>query len=202
MSVNDVYKATVSFTAPEADGEMNFNIHYRTSTVNTPIGELEEAQDIAAQLTNAISLNYLLFVPTPVIFNGVTVVGVTNPTIVASTSSGQAGAGGANPLSYRSAPVAKLLSGLRGRSFNGRIYLMTVDESQQTGGVMLQTFIDSVRGAVETFLTLTGLVNLNEYKATIYSETLTGEGPIVDNLVQSVVINPRVGTQRSRQKVV
>lgn len=201
MAVNDVYKATAKFDAPDADGEMNFNIHYRTVTVNTPQGDTEEAQAIADTLVNQIALNYVLLMPTPITFLGVDVIGVTNPLIGVTSPASNPGGGGANPVSYRSAPVAKLLTGIRGRSYNGRIYLMTVDESQQTGGVMLPSYTASLQTAVESFRLLTDIATTNEFQATIFSKTLTGTGPIVDNIVSTIQINPRFGTQRSRQDV-
>lgn len=202
MAVNDVYKATAFFTAPTAEGEMTFNVHYRTVTVNTPEGDGQEALDIADRFRAMIELNYLLFIPTEVVFERVTVVGVTNPLIGVEQISGNTGGGGVNPLSYRSAPVVKLRSGLRGRSYNGRIYLLCPDESQQTGGTMLTTYVASLATFVESIRLLTGIVSLNEFQATIYSPTLSEGGPIIDNIVESFVINPRLGSQRSRQSVV
>lgn len=201
MSVNDVYKTTAVFSAPDADGEMVFNMHHRTETVNNPISDLEEAQEIAAAFRSSLELNYLLLIPNSITLVRVDTIGLTNPTIGVSDASGNAGGGGVNPMSYRSAPVAKLSSGLRGRSFNGRIYLMTCDESQQTGGVMLPSYRTSLETAVTLMVVLTGLTSTNVYRGTIYSPTLTGEGPIVDNIIQTTTVNPRLGTQRSRQDV-
>lgn len=201
MTVNDVYKATAYFDAPTSSGEMTFNVHYRTVTVNTPEGDSQEALDIANAFRANIELNYLTFIPTEVILQRVTVVGVTNPLIGVEQVSGNNGAGGVNPLPYRAAPVVKFKSGLRGRSYNGRIYLIACDESQQTGGSMLASYIQSLGTFVESIRVLTGIVSLNEFQATIYSPTLTGAGPIIDNIVESFTINPRLGTQRSRQDV-
>lgn len=201
MAVNNVYKATYEFSAPDAAGPMNFNIHYRTVIDNTSQSAQAEAGEIAQEAVNTVLLDYIPLVPTPVTFIGVTVVGLTDPTALGQVASGANGGGGVNPVSYRNAPVAKLLSGQRGRSLNGRIFLMASDESQQTGGVMLATYITSLQAAVEAMRVLVGVTSTNVYQATIYSEVLTGTGPIVDNLVENIVVNPKFGTQRSRQDV-
>lgn len=201
MSVNQVYKATAKFLTAGNTGEMNFNIHYRTTNVVNAITNSEEAQEIADALVADILLNYLLFIPNSITFRGVAVIGVSDPLVGVIANANNSGAGGANALSFRSAPVVKLGTGLRGRSYNGRLYLMTVDESQQTGGLMLQTYIDSLVTVVDGWKSLTGLASTNEYEMTIYSPTLSTPGNIIDNIVQSVSINPYLGTQRSRQDV-
>lgn len=202
MPVNSVYRITARFTAPEADGEMNFNVHYRMTANISPVSEIEEATELGQAFNNDVSLNYMSLVPDDVTFIGSYVVGISNPQIGVLVNTSTGGGGGLNPLPYRSAPVLKFLTGTRGRSFQGRIYLMTIDESQQTSGVMLSTYITSIETFAASLLTQIGLVTTNEYSLTIFSPTLTGTGPVVDNLVTARQLNPQLGSVRSRQNVI
>ena len=58
MGVNDVYKASAIFTAPDADGEMVMTFHYRTVVSNPGTNPVNEAGHIAGQLVAGMEANY------------------------------------------------------------------------------------------------------------------------------------------------
>ena len=201
MAVNDLYRASVNFTAPDAEGNMQFNLHFRTTTVVTPISGQFEANDIAGTLIPIINADYMPDVPDAITQTTVDVIGLTDPTVQAIFTNNQLGGGGTDPVAYRNAPVVKLKTGLRGRSFNGRLYLMATGEGNQDAGVLDPAFVTVIQNFMANIQVLTAASSSNEYSLTVYSPTLSVPGSLVDNLVTQFIVNPRFGTQKSRQSV-
>jgi len=106
-------------------------------------------------------------------------------------------------VSKRSAPVAKLSTSLRGRSFQGRKFFPPPLETQQANGTLiashvtdLQTYLDDTRilidGSGDTF------------RLTIFSPTMSilPDGPFIDNLVTTSQVRQILGSIRGRQDVI
>lgn len=202
MAVNDVYRASAIFTSPTADGEMVFTTHFRTVTVNTVISRQQEGQEIADECRDTIDSLYLQEIGADITFQQVNVIGITDSTVGAVATSQSPGTAVGDSMAMRNAPVVKLLTGLRGRSYNGRIYLMPPPESVNAGGVLLASYVTDLETFVTGYRRLSQQPSTNIYDMTIYSPTLSGpSGPIIDNLVETIICNPQLGSLRSRQKV-
>ncbi len=202
MALNDVYRTSNIFTHPEGDGELIFTRHYRTTTVNTMVSGVLEATDIATELLNNIEVTYLPTLAATFTFVETVVIGITDPTVQFSLASGFPGQAGTEAVALRSAPVVKLGTGLRGRSFNGRMFLMAVTEDRQTGGVLSAPAIAEIDSLMGFIRRLSINVNNNVYDSTIFSLTLsTPPAIIVDTLINSEITNATMGSQRGRQVV-
>lgn len=201
MAVNEIYRASFEFTNPSADGSLFTTAHYRTSAVSTPISNSAEGQEIADDLVADVVADYLDLIEDTFTFVGVNVIGITDPLVGVSASSGSPGLLTTESLSMRSAPVVKLLTGIRGRSFRGRMFLMAPTEANQDGGVMGSAYITDLDTFMASIEVLVG-ASSNVYRQTIYSPTLSTPPTIfIDNLVTEAVVNPTLGSQRSRQTV-
>ena len=201
MAVNDVYKATIVFNAPNSAGEMQFSFHYRTVVVNTPLSRPDEAIDIAGNLGVVITNDYIPVLPEEITWLRTEVIGITDPTVGVTFSTNTPGTVVGRHTSLRVCPVVKLSTGLRGRSFNGRVYLMSPDESNLNQGVFNAGFVTALETFIDNAILIVAATSTNEYQMTIYSPTLTGTGPVVDNLVTGRTVNPKPGSQRSRMDV-
>lgn len=201
MAVNDVYKASVIFTSPNAAGEMEFNLHYRTTTVNVPISDSAEALDIAANMSAILQAEYFPVLPDVITLQRIDVVGISDPLVGVSFAVGVVGGDAGDVASFRNAPVMKLGTGLRGRSYNGRAYLMAPVDSRAENGVLTATYVNTTQDTFAALQVITAATSTNEYSLTIYSPTLSAGGPVLDNLVTSWDMNPKCGSQRSRQDV-
>lgn len=202
MAVNDIYRASCIFGAVGADGDLVFTVHYRTTNVTTPISRQAEAQEIADELGGNVETVYMPLLPSEITFDKVDVIGITDDTVIASYGSGAVGTDAGQPVPLRSAPVIKLQTGLRGRSFNGRMFLMPPSESQQDGGVLAGNYIAALALFQATIQRISLQPSGNIYDQTIYSRTKSNP-PVeyIDNLVSTAIVNPTMGGQRGRQKV-
>lgn len=179
-----------------------FNCHHRTVTVNTVLTDQEEALDIAQELVDTIISTYIPLLGDAITFQEVETIGISNPLVTATIIADTAGALAEQLVSLRSAPVIKLGTGLRGRSYNGRMFFMPPTEQQQSGGVLGATPQANIQLVVTAIRRLSTQPSTNVYDMTVYSPTLTGEGPVVDNLVTVWSTNNTLGSQRGRQTVV
>lgn len=202
MAVNQVYKATVVFNAAEADGEMMFNLHYRTSTVLSAVSNSAEAIEIGKEIVSWVEDNYLDQLGDDVTFERVDVIGISDPLVGITEDGTGSGAVAGDSAAWRSAPVAAIKTGLRGRSYNGRAFLIAPPESMQDGGVLTGTYRTNVDIELAKLLELTGSPSGNSYKLTVYSKTLSdASGTVLDNVASSFKIRRTMGTQKSRQSV-
>ena len=202
MALNDVYKCSWIFTAPGADDEMVVTAHYRTIDVVTPGSGQDEAFEIAQEARLDCENTYLSIITPDITFERTGVIGITDPLVTSTSASGLPGVAVGDVMAYRNAPVVKLLSGLRGRTYNGRQFWMAPPESAQNAGVLTTSYTDTLRIFVNGLVVFNNVPSGNSYRMTIYSRKLTLQtGSIVDNLVTQVATNSVLGTQRSRQKV-
>lgn len=202
MALNDVYRASAIFTHPQGDGDLVFTRHYRTTTVATVVSGVVEAQEIATEYVNNVETQYLPHLPEDYTFVEMNVIGITDPTVTTTLASGLPGLIDGDAVAIRSAPVIKLGTGLRGRSFNGRMFLMAPPEANQDGGVITPAYVTLLEGFLGFILRLSVTVSNNIYDSTIYSPTLSlAQETIVDTLITTQIVNSTMGSQRGRQKV-
>jgi len=107
-------------------------------------------------------------------------------------------------VSGRSAPVVSFRTGLAGRSYRGRAFLMPVPEGWQEDGRLVpamlaleQDYLDDIRQIKPP-----GILE-NTYQHTVYSGSLSEiAGVVVDNLVTEAFPQPLLGSQRHRRRKV
>lgn len=202
MAIDDVYKCSWIFTAPGADDEMVVTAHYRTIDVVNPISGSDEAFEIAQEARIDTENLYRSLITTNVTFVRTDVIGITDPLVTSTSASGLAGTAIGDTMAFRNAPVVKLLSGLRGRNYNGRQFWMAPPESAQNSGVLTVQYQGDIESFVNSLVVFNNVPSGNTYRMTVYSRTLSAlQGVIVDSIVTQVVVNSVLGSQRSRQRV-
>ena len=202
MSLGDVYRASAIFEVPGADGKMVFTSHFRTEVVNTVLTDFQEAADIAIEAASTIETFYMPFVSDQFIFEEVKVIGISNPLVGVSQVSNTAGSDTDDYVALRSAPVARLKTGIRGRSYNGRMFLLPCGEAQQNGGTMISSYVTSLTTFIAAYRRLSQQPSTNVYDMVIYSKKLSDASmTVVSNLVANWLVNDTMGSLRGRQTV-
>ncbi len=200
--LGDIYRCSAVWEAPGADGKMVFTAHFKTQEVQTPIGDFEEATEIAVEAFTTIDLLYLPFISDTFTLEEINVIGISNPLIGVTNPIGATGALAGDTLPLRSAPVAKLTTGLRGRSYNGRMFLLAPLESQQNGGTLTTAYQNALQVFIGGYRRFSQGASGNVYDMAIYSEVLsTAQGQPVANFVANWAVNNTLGSQRGRQRV-
>lgn len=202
MALNDVYRASMIYNHPNGDGDLVVTRHYRTTVVNTVVSGAVEAIGIALELNNNTEIQYLPFINDDYTYVECNVIGITDPLVGVTAPSGLPGQLLSAAVALRSAPVIKLSTGVRGRSFNGRNFLMAPSEDRQENGVLTGTHITEIDTYMGFIQRLAVNPENNIYDSTIFSLTLsTPPTIIVDTLVTGHTVNATLGSQRGRQKV-
>ena len=202
MAVNDVLELAVVYTSPISSGDMVNVVHYRQTTYDGVSSRAALGIALGNAFASAVNANYMPTVSSQITFDEVRFFYVNDPLIGGIVDQNNAGGGATDAVSFRTAPVVKKISDLRGRTFNGRMYLLPILETQQANGTIttahlaiLQTFVDSLR------ILSDGPVD-NIWQMTVYSRKLsTPPTTIIDNTIQNFVINTVMGTIRGRQVV-
>lgn len=202
MSIGDVFRTSSEFFAGGGDGNMVYTLHYRVTAETGAPSSFENCTDLAIALKDQTELSYLPILSDRITFEGVECVGITDPQAGAQAPSGLQGVQGEEVVSLRSAPVVSLKTGLRGRSFNGRIYLMPPRETQQASGELLATALQDFQNYFTDIREVTGPLFGSTFDVTVYSRKLSEEqSTVVDNLVSQWIVRPRLGSLRGRQNV-
>lgn len=200
MALNDVYRVSAVFDAAGADGDLVFTNHYRVAIDNQGFSGAQEADELAQKYSNVLTSEYMQEITTAFILNEVNVIGVTDPTVIHSRSVVVSGSASGDSCPLRTAPVASLKSGLRGRSFNGRMFLMPPPESVQAGGVMIASYVADLELVVFNLRILEASLGSNEYAMVIYSRKLSEEQQtVVTTDVATSLVRTTLGSQRGRQ---
>jgi hypothetical protein len=204
MAVNDIFKLAFLHTQPATTGTSVTTLHYRqTEQVTALVGNLL-VQDVIDAWQDSAQPEYLTSLPDVTTLNVIQVRGITNPQFGTDQAVGLAGGiddGGLGIISPRSAPVVSLRTGLIGRSFRGRSFLMSPTENLTANGVMVTALIENIDDYYNAALQITGPVSGNVYRMTIFSKTLSTEESLVDNLVTNFIIRANTGSQRKRRSV-
>ena len=194
MALSDVYRASAVFTAPNADGPMVVTLHYRTVEVNTVLTPVEEAQEIADEVVETIESLYIPILADSTQFEYVNVIGITDPTVQATASSGTLGTVVEGSVSYRSTVISRNVTGKRGRTFTGYQQWIAPTEGQQSNGALSAGFLASMATFVLGLKRLSTQPSTNKYDQTVYSRLLNA-----NTLVSTYTIRPFTGTNRRRQ---
>lgn len=195
MAVNDVYQATAVYTSPLVDGDIVNVIHYRLTTLATPKTEDLLCLEIAVEIKDTYVNELNPSLPTDLTLDRVDCFNVDQPTFSNSTLSGDAGDVIGDALPPRNAPVISKKTGLRGRSFRGRMYLPFLSELQQNGGVITPAALVNIQDFADDLIVETA-PSSNQWELTVYSAKLGS-----DALVTSMVPRSEMGSVRGRKKV-
>jgi len=196
MAVDDIYKCSAVFDATGIDGDLVVTHHYRQAGIDTTLTESGYCAELASQLRIAYVADFMPEITDDMTLDRVDCFNVTQPQYAGLSVSGQAGGKTVtDPLPYRTAIVVARKTGLRGRSYNGRMFLPGIVEEDQNGGVIETSFKTDLQVFVDGIIDLvTG--NDNDYSGVVYSEVLAIGTQITDMVIRDVL-----GSQRGRQKV-
>lgn len=204
MAVNDVFKMAFINTTPQADGDVIFTHHYRQTAQVTPLVGNLLVQDVVDAWQADAQPAYLTVLSDENTFDEIQARGITNPIFgvdVAVGVSGDRPSLLAGIMPPRNTAVVSLRTGLIGRSFRGRFFLPAMNEDDVNNGILNATYHSLIGDYTADATLITGPGSANEYSLTIYSPTLTGVGPVIDNLVTNALVRFQVGSQRRRRPV-
>lgn len=202
MAVGDILQTTAVYDVVAADGELANIYHYR-QTLYDGFSTDFALGDLLANLFGAlIAVNLMPALSTSITLDRIDFHYVNKPTIGGTAPQAVVGLVVTQLLPLRSAPVIKKITGLRGRSFQGRNYLPPLTEDVQDGGVLSAGIVTGLIAYAGSLLTIDDGGMINQWQQTIYSATLSTPPTIfVDTLVEDIVVNPVLGTVRGRQEV-
>lgn len=201
MALDDVYQCSVVFTSPLADGDIINVLHYQLTIDTTPSSELGYASAIASEVEELYRLTLMPLVSDQFTLDRVDVFNLNQPLVEFSFSSGTVGGSILDTLGPRNAIVVSKKTGLRGRSFRGRVYILPPLEQDQNGGDLSTGHEAAIQSFVDDMIILT-IPNDNEYQLVVYSPTLsTPPGDIQSSLVITMTVRKQLGTIRGRKVV-
>lgn len=197
MAITDYYRATARFSNAFADGYMVTTLDYYMLQEDAIISENAICAELAELIADSLETDYLSLINDEIVFVDVQVFNITQPQYSGSHTVNEPGTETTTEaLAMRNAPVVKKLSGLRGRSYNGRNYWMAPPELYQNQGVITTAYRASLVAMMDNLKTLQDTGADRTYVLSVYSDKLaTGVA------VQSHVANATMGTLRGRQKV-
>lgn len=202
MAVNDVFSLQFFHTVPNAPQPCSFGLHYRQIFDEAGLSGTALVVDVVAAWVAIAQTSYLLTLPESITLESIYAYSLNNPTDFANVTIDEVGTrsnAGATLVSVRDAPVVNKLTGFRGRSYRGRVRHMPCGEVDNDNGAVSA----SLRGALSTYYDdaiATQGPSDNLYALTLYSPTLTGDGDIVDTLVNSFQFRANLGTIKGRRK--
>lgn len=194
MALNDIYRASALFSAPEAAGEMVVTWHYQTTDVVTAITPVQEGQEIADEVRDTLNSLYMPHVADSVTLDQVNVIGITTPTVGVSAVSGVVGTLPEGNVSYRCTVICRNITGLRGRSFSGHQEYIAPTEQQQSNGTLSAQFLTDMTTLANGMKRMSLGASGNKYDQVVYSRKL-----LVATLVTGFVIRTKTGSNRRRQ---
>jgi len=197
MAIADYYRATARFSNAFAAGYMVTTLAYYMFQEDAIISENAICAELAELIADSLETDYLPLINDEVVFVDVQVFNITKPQYSGSHTVNLAGTETTTEaVAMRSAPVVKKLSGLRGRSYNGRNYWIAPPELYQNQGVITTTYRSLLVAMMDNLKTLVDSGADRTYVLSVFSDKL-GTGVAV----QSHVANATMGTLRGRQKV-
>lgn len=195
MALLDIYQAALVFDAPQADGEMVNVIHFQLLNIGTPDTEDGYCVELAQTIVGVVEFFLLPYIATDITFTEVRVFNVNQPTYMGVATSGNPGTGTTEWVGPRVAVVATKRTGLRGRSYRGRMFIPGVQEGQQNAGTLSAGAITNYQAYVDNLVSMLSLAS-NQYIMVVYSAKLLTATP-----VSSVNVQNNTGTIRGRKKV-
>lgn len=200
MAVNDIFQCSINWIIA---GNPAANVlHFRQNSYDGLTSRPALCVILLDMMSDSINTFYRPDLATVITLPTQDCFVINDPISSGTNTPGLTGGDASELISRRSAVVVKKLSGLRGRSFNGRFFLPAPTEGQQSGGV--------ITGALQTVIStwLADFAQLddgsgNVFRLTVFSPTLSTfpSGPFIDNTVLTMVVQTTLGSIRGRQKV-
>lgn len=195
MALNEFYRTSAIYSHPNADGEVVNVVDYELTTIGTPSSEIVFCGELATEVGDAIVTGYLPQLSLEWSLKQVNCFNIDQPAFSAEQVFGNPGASGSDSLPLRSSVVVKKSTGLRGRSFNGRMFLPATTELEQDDGIITPALKAIIQLFVDDLIILTSPAS-NQWTMAVYSSLLS-DGTVVQNML----VRDTLGTIRGRQKV-
>lgn len=196
MAVGDFYRVSVLYNHPNADGQVVNVFDYEQTVIDTPKTEPQFCLELAAEVIGVTVANFMPNITASWELAGAECFNITQPTFQGTVSSGVNGGVTGESVALRSAVVCSKKTGLRGRSFQGRSFLVAPPEVDQNAGLISGSYFVVMGDYCDALIELV-LVNDNEYKLVVFSELLQ-----IGTQVQTFIPSLTLGSVRGRQKVV
>lgn len=194
MAQGDVYNVAMKFEHVLAPEPMLFTIDFAMVLENTPQTETEYMQALGDEINAIILTTYLSLITTSFTHAVTEIYNRTQPQFGLILNAGNAGlvVGDACPL--RDTVLVSKQTGFRGRSFTGRMNLMSPPEAEQNSGQLRAPYITSLAAFTDALLEVDDGVTGNTWQAVVWSRTLQVATPITE-----FVVRPFTKTQQGRQ---
>jgi len=200
-AVGDVYEVVQTWHCGLASGDIANVLHYVVIASEQGKTDQDFASMLSTGLHNAWSAHLTPTYSNQLTFAHVAVVGLSTPTFRADFPFSTAGSNREQLTSIRAAPVVTKRSSVRGRRFNGRMFMPPVTEDSQANGSLTTgqlNAINSYLGVIKEISTSdTGTADL-----AVYSRAQSeAQGRIVATLVTTATTRAILGTIRGRRRV-
>lgn len=200
MPVNDIFQSSINW---DIAGEPAANVvHFRQSEYDGLTSRPALCVILLGLISDSINTFFMPDLGDVITLPTLDCFVVNDPLSEGATSPALTGGDIGDIVSRRTAVVVKKLTGLRGRSFRGRMFLPPPTEGRQANGEITPTY----QGIIETWLT--DFVQLddgagNVFRFTVFSPTLSTfpAGPFIDNPVSNLIVHLTLGSIRGRQDV-
>lgn len=196
MSQGNTYQCSVIFDSPNVDGDMVNVLHYILTDEQTPLDEDLFCLEVAELVGAVYVAGYSPSGTNETELDRVDCFNVDQPTFANTAVVNQAGTVTDPSGSIRAAPVISKKTGLRGRSFRGRMFLPYPTESQTTEGQLEAAFQTNMQSFADDLIIVTDGTTANQYKLAVRSEFLS-----VSTLVTSMIVRSDMGSIRGRKQV-
>ncbi len=186
-----IFRMTIHATGPNGDNENVMYYFYSGSIPDTnPNGQ---AADLGDAWVDTALAGYVPLVGTSIIFDKVTVRGVTDPSAGYERAFTQSGGAAGEQYSYQIAPYVTWLTARFGRSFRGRTRFFPTTEAFIVGSNVDGSYITAAG-------VYCGLVsNLQDAASNIVGELQVFSRKLqIPEPVTGFIVRPLVGTMRTR----
>lgn len=196
MAIGNIYEAALIFSHVQATGLVVNVLHYEQTVITVAKTEPQYCNELAAEVRNICETDWLPDATDDLTLERVDVFNVDQPTFQGTASSGVQGGSVGDSLSPRQAAVATKLTGLRGKSFRGRMYIPGLSEGDQNAGQIEVATVAKLQTYVDNLISLV-LSNANEYQQSVYSRK-----GAAGTQITTIEVKNDIGTIRGRKKVI
>jgi len=201
MAVGDIYEAVQTWRTGLASGDIDNVLHFTVLSEAPSITDRNIADMIATGLFEALSANLNARVSDNLTFSNIAVIGITNPLFRFDYPQSLVGRSSSPLVSIRSAPVVTKRSDVRGRRFNGRMYLFPPTESDVLDGSLVNDFISAANDYLAAIREIED-VAVGSVQMSVYSRTQSEQqGRPIATLVSDLIVRSVLGTIRGRRRV-
>ncbi len=200
MAVNDIFQCSINWVL--AGNPAANVVHFRQTSWDGGTSRSDLCVILLGLIATSISTFYVPDLSNAVTLPTMDCFVINDPLSAGTTAPGLVGSDISEMLSRRSSVVVKKLTGLRGRSFRGRMFLPPPTETRQQNGEINAAFQAIIEAWMVDFAALTDGAS-NIFRFSVFSPTLSTfpAGPFIDNIINAVVVHTTLGSIRGRQEV-